>query len=70
MTYFLTSFLISSFDILFEEFFDVLFDEYFDKLFDNFFDKFCFSEDFLTMASFRIGVPLILFHIEIDSVQF
>ena len=46
------------FDEFFDEFFEKLFDELFDEFFDDFFDDFFFL---LTIASFRIGVPSILF---------
>ena len=46
------------FDEFFEEFF---FDDFFDDFLDDFFQKIFFTNNLLTIASFRIGVPWILF---------
>ena len=49
------------FDEVVDEFFDEVFDEIFDEFFDNFFWKIFMTSNLLTIASFRIGVPSILF---------
>ena len=49
-------------------FFDEFVDEFFDKFFDEFlFGRFLLTYNLLTIASFRIGVPSILFFLYIGS---
>ena len=47
-------------DKFFHDVFDKFFDKFFDKVFDVFLTKFLTS-NFSTVASFRIGVPSIMF---------
>ena len=59
LKFFMTDFLMNSFTIFFYNFVEEFFDGIFDDFFRQFFSTSLLTNNLLTFASFRIGIPLI-----------